>query len=327
MPTPQDVHIDTALTNVAIGYRNRGYIADKIFPRVAVAKQSDRYYKYPKGAWFRDEASIRAPRTQSRQATYPLSNEQYFANEYALHTLVADEERKNADTPLAPDQKAVQFVMDKIDLRIERLVATLILTAANWAGGHSEDAAGGWAAGASNTFIEDVETRIETIRKASGLRPNVLVLDAVTMSQLKREATVLSRIQYVERGIVTADLLASMFNLDRVLIGDAIYSDAQEKADGTDFNAVDIWETNAGKGSAALLYAAPAPSIDVPSAGYIFGWTSGDDMEEVGIKSSRGVRRWREAGKHSDAIESFDRVDAKMTGSDLGFLWYDTHTT
>jgi hypothetical protein len=36
------------------------YIADKIAPVVPVQKQSDLYFRYTKGDWFRDEAAQRA---------------------------------------------------------------------------------------------------------------------------------------------------------------------------------------------------------------------------------------------------------------------------
>ena len=39
--TSRDMHIDVALSNMAIGYRPEGFIADMIFPLVQVQKQSD----------------------------------------------------------------------------------------------------------------------------------------------------------------------------------------------------------------------------------------------------------------------------------------------
>ena len=46
MPEVSQVHIDAALTNVSVAYRNPDYIADIIAPQVAVRKQSDKYYIY-----------------------------------------------------------------------------------------------------------------------------------------------------------------------------------------------------------------------------------------------------------------------------------------
>ena len=43
-PTPQDVHIDAALSNISIAYKPVGMVADMVFPSVPVDKQSDYYY-------------------------------------------------------------------------------------------------------------------------------------------------------------------------------------------------------------------------------------------------------------------------------------------
>ena len=48
LPTPKDAHKDAALSNIAIGYRNPMFIADRVFPHVVVAKQSDYFFKFLK---------------------------------------------------------------------------------------------------------------------------------------------------------------------------------------------------------------------------------------------------------------------------------------
>ena len=64
MPSPSqsDLHINAPLTNVSIAYlqNSSAYIADKVFPRVPVAKQSDLYIKYSKSDWRRTDAQKRA---------------------------------------------------------------------------------------------------------------------------------------------------------------------------------------------------------------------------------------------------------------------------
>jgi hypothetical protein len=312
-PTPGDVHVDAAMTQVSLNYRNTGYVAESVFPRVPVAKQSDRYYIFNKGAWFRDEASVRAPSSRARRGGYSLSTDTYFANEWAFAKEVPDEVRENADQPLSPDQEAVEFATDKVLLRKERLVAQLVLTPANWS--HSADVAGSWAAGTGNTFISDIEDACDTVRKATGRRPNALLIDAGTLKELKQEATVLERIKYTERGIVTPDLVAAMFDLEEVLVGAAIHSTAGEKADGSDFAAANVWEVNPGKGSAFLFWRPKQAGIMIPSAGYSFVWRE------------RRVRRWREEAEHQDVIEASESFDPKGCGADLGYLFYDTILT
>lgn len=314
-PTARDVHIDAAMTNLSLGYRNEGYISEKVFPSVGVAKASDYYFVFNKGAWFRDEAGQRAPSTRAPRGGYPLSKDRFSCQEWAFAKEVSDEERENADAPLMPDQAATEFCTEKVLIRRERLVAAAVCTAANWAAGQAEDAEGLWAAGVGNTFIADVERALEVVRKATGRRPNVMVMDAGTLAQLKQESTLLARIQITQKAVVTADLIASLFDLEECLIGGAIYSSGEEKADGSDWTSAGIWETNATKGSAALIYRPKTPAIMTPSAGYVFQW------------KPRVVKRWREEAEHQDVLEASESLDVKITGSDLGFLFYDAILT
>jgi hypothetical protein len=62
MPEVSQVHIDAALTNVSVAYRNPDYIADIVAPQVAVRKQSDKYYIYDaERERFRQSNDRRAP--------------------------------------------------------------------------------------------------------------------------------------------------------------------------------------------------------------------------------------------------------------------------
>lgn len=320
-PTPQDMHVDAILSEFAMRYMNADYIAERSFNVVPVKKQSDKYFKFDKGAWFRDEAAVRAPTTESKASGYTLSTDNYFADEWAIHTLVPQEAFDNADDPLNPEQDAVDFCMNLVKLRIERLLGTKVMTAANWAANNSEDAAGLWAAGGGNTFIADMEAGIEAILKNTGKRPNMAIMDPATLLQIKQETTVLDRIKYTERGIVTAQLIASLFDLDEVLIGSAVYSSAGEKADASDFTPAYIWETNAGKGSCLLYYkdrgGPSARSVDSVKS---FEWKGGDGYP-------KGARSFWVTAPRSLWIETFHRLDAKIVGNDLGYLFWDTHTT
>lgn len=307
------------LANVSIAYRNKSYIGDRVFPILDNVDPKAQIARYLKGAWFSDEAGVRAPGTRAKRGGYPTDYIGINTKEYAFAREVTDEDRRFAQSksapPLKPDQDALEFCSDKIDLRKERRVAELIFSS-SWSGVAGEDAEGGWASGQNNTFITDVEARIETIRSNTGVRPNVLMLSANVLPELKKESTILSRIQYVERGIVTANLLAALFDLDEVLVGDAIYSTAKETKAGTEWSAKNVWEKNAGKGSAFLFYRPPGPGLKTPSPGY---------QARVPYENGQ-VRRltaWRENAEHQDVYEAAEETDIVVTGADLGFLWYD----
>ena len=154
-PTPESVHVDAILTNLSVAYQNGLYIADRVFPSVPVNKKSDKYFIFPKGAWFRDEADVRGPGAEAKEAGYLVSSDSYLCEEYAIDHRIPKETIENADDPLQPWQTGVNFATEKILLRKERLVAALVMTAANWT--TSLDVNALWApTDATNTFITNI---------------------------------------------------------------------------------------------------------------------------------------------------------------------------
>ena len=330
-PITSTIHKSAALSNISIGYRNRLFIADRVFPHVPVAKQSDYFYKFLKGAWFRNEARPRGPGATASRSGYKVTSDTFSCKEYAMAHPIPIENINNADVAINPWTVGVRFATNAVMMAKEALVASLVTTAANWATTYDKQAA--WVAGTNNTFIADILAGKETIRKAIGVYPNVLILEAKTFTELKKEEDILDRIKYSgTQGApadVTTQTLAQLFELDEVLIGGAIRSSDEETVAGTEFTAVDLWETNATKGAAFLFYRPPAPALDEPSAGYIFEWNGGAGQESRALNQDvyRQVRYWWEDAAKQFVVEASECFDAKVTASDAGILFYDTLVT
>lgn len=305
--------IDPVITEYARNFVNPSYVAPRIFPVVTVQEQAAKYHEYLRGAWYRLDARPRPPKAAAPVGGWRIQERAYACDNWALATEIADEDRRR-DGDAVVDRNAGEYTSNGVMLRKEYNTSRQVLTAANWTS--SLDVQGGWAADAgTNTFIMDVENGIELIRRRTGMRPNVLMLDAKTMAQVKRNPAVIERIKYVERGIVTAPLIASMFDLAEVVVGDTVYSSDAEQADGMDFTATDLWEVNAGKGSAFLEYRAPTPAISSPSAGYILQWEQLDSYT------------FRDDRHHKDVVESSANFNPYVVAPDLGHLFYDTILT
>jgi hypothetical protein len=281
--------------------------------------------RYLKGAWFRDEAQMRGPGGEAARGGYPVDFLDVVPKEYAFAKEVPDEDREVANSqggpPLQPDIDAIQFATDKILMKREILCAALI-KATVWSSvaASGEDAEGLWApAGATNTFLADVEARKTTIQSATGLMPNCLFMDALTYSAVKVCDSVLDKIKYTQKGVLTPDLLASILDLEEVVVGPAIYSTAKESKAGTDFTAAQIWANTAGKGMGFLYYRPSTAGLKVPAAGYI----ARSGLFPGGVR----VQTWREDSKHQDVYEAAEKIHILATGLDLGFMWKDTYLT
>src|SRR5947208_424509 len=115
-PTLSDVHVNTPLTNISIAYQNNigGFIADRVFPAIAVPKQSGLYYRYARDDWYRSEALLRAPGTESAGGGYRLDTDTYFAHVYAVHKDVDEQIAANADDAIDMDRDATQWVTNQL---------------------------------------------------------------------------------------------------------------------------------------------------------------------------------------------------------------------
>lgn len=317
-PTRSDVHVNRPLTNISIAYiqRAQDFVADKVFPIVPVMKQSDRYFKYTKDYWFRTAASKRAPASESAGTGFVVDNTpSYFADVWAVHQDVDDQTRANADQPLDLDRDATLFVTQNLLLRREIQFVNAYMATGVWTGGPNAtdyNVATGvvgfqWDQSGSNP-MEDVDFLKQFVKSQTGYLPNTLVLTPDVFFALRNNASVLDRIKYTQRGIVSEDLLAALFGVEKLLVASAVQNTAQEGKTGTfGFLVQNI---------ALLVYANPAPSILQPSGGYIFSWQG---LFGAGAQGNR-IMSFRMEHLKADRIEGEMAFQMNLVGSDLGVL-------
>ena len=315
--------VPPVLQNVSVAYRNPLYVADRVFRVINNCPPEAKMARYLKGSWMRDEAQMRGPGSEAVRGGYVVDYLDVIPKEYAFAKEVSDEDREVVGAlggpPLQPDVDAIAFATDKLMLKREVLCAALI-KATIWSSiaATGEDAAGLWApAGATNTMLLDVKTRKETIRAATGITPNVLLIDAATYASLTECDAVLDKIKYTQKGVLTADLLAAILDLEEVIVAGAMTSSAKETKAGTDFTAAPIWSVTTTKGMGFLFYRPPAAGLKTPAAGYI----ARSGLFPEGIR----VTTWREDSKHQDVYEAGEKIHIVATGLDLGFMWQDTN--
>lgn len=311
-PTSSDVHVDAILTNISVAYiqEQGNFIANRVFPVVPVEKQSDKYFKYNKGDWFRDEAQVRAPATESAGSGYGLTTDNYSTQVYAFHKDVDDQVRANADTPLNPDRDATTFVTQRMLLRQEIDWSSTYFTTGVWA----TDKTGAvdftqWSNYTSSDPIEDIEAGKSTILSSTGFMPNVMVLGYDVFRQLRHHPDVVDRIKYTSSEVPAEGILARLFGVDRVLVTRAIKNSGAE-------GATDSFAQVHGK-NAALYYVAPSPGLLTPSAGYQFVWRGVSD----GMGQNIGITRFRMPELRADRIEAQMAWDYKVVSSDLGYFF------
>ena len=323
-PTRSDLHVNRPLTNISVAYiqRAQDFVADKVFPIVPVMKQSDRYFVYTKDYWFRTGAARRAPSTESAGGGFHVDNTpNYFCDVWAWHQDVDDQSRANADEPVDLDRDATLFVTQNLLLRREIQFVTKFIAASIWQGykisGTATDfqpnvnGKGFWDSSTSNP-MQDIDFLKQAIKSQTGFLPNTLVVADDVFFALRNNASVLDRIKYTQRGIVSEELLAALFGVEKFLVASAVLNTAPEGFAGSNpaGGSFGFLVVN----SFLLVYANPAPSILQPSAGYIFSWQG---LFGAGAQGNR-IKVFRMEHLESDRIEGEMSFDMHQVGLDLG---------
>lgn len=303
-PTAQDVHEDALLTMILILYMNApdAYIADQIFPIVSVRKQSGHVPEYTKADWFRDLADIRSPGTESKGSGFGVKKQTYFSDNYATHVNVDDESRDNQDAPYDLDDAATRLVSERLRIRREKAFAGDFFKTGVWETDLTPTDK--WDDYALSDPIGDHETGKDAIHAITGKEPGDVTYGRQVWTKLKHHPDFLERIKYTQTAIVTTGLVASLLELNRVMIGRAIETTSAE-------GATDAFAYLFGK-NALLTFTPPGPSLAMPSAGYTFSWN-----KRGGIAFTRRIR---DEKAMYDRIEGHTYFDQKIIGKDLGYF-------
>lgn len=317
-PTISDVHVDAVLTNMSVAYMQnaRNFIADKVFPVVPVEKKSDKYFTYTKNDWFRDEAQLRAPGTESAGGGYGLSTDTYSCDVWAFHKDVDDQTLANADSPLNPLRDAAEFVTQRMLVRREIQFVTDYLSASVWgkdytgvASGATGDQFDQWDDYTNSDPIEDIERGKAQILSTTGFEANTLVLGYDVYRKLRNHPDIVDRIKYTSANVVTEDILGRLFDVDRVLVAKAVKATNQE-------GATAAYSFATGK-VAGLFHVAPNPSLLTPSAGYQFSWTG----VSGGTGQTIGTSQFRLPQLRAERVEAEVAFDNKVVATDLGVFF------
>jgi len=198
-----------------------------LFPYVPVGARGGKIITFGKEAFMQYANMKRAPGQATRRIQLGYAGASFSLEDFSLEGQVPTETEQEAMAVPGIDmgQLTVNGVQDIVALRLEMAQATLATTAGNYAAGNKTTLVGTaqWSdySGTSNP-VSDVETAKEAIRAKIGKRPNTMVMGAAVFSKVKQHPVVRDFIKYTSREVATPQLLAELFGVPNVLIGDSI---------------------------------------------------------------------------------------------------------
>lgn len=323
MPTPKAqniegvLHVDRYLTNFSVNYVQdaSSFVAQQAASVIGVLKQTDQYVSYDRGYFWRDEAQPRPLGGRPVQVGYKLEPGSYNAIEYGLEHVVDDRQRANADDPIRLDENATTLLTQKHLIKQDRIWAQRFFKAGVW----TNDFTGVVSSPGASQFVQfsdpdsdpigTIDEMKDLIHAQTGFMPNTLVLGTNVKRALRTHPDIADRIKYTQVGIADEPILASLFEVDKVVVARSIYNAALEGA-ANDFTYINdpngMW----------LGYIDPTPGLDSPTAIANFAWTGLFPGETNAIGGV--MQRGRDERAHSDWFQYRMAWDLQAVAVDLG---------
>ena len=301
-PNLQNVHIDQALSNISIAYRNMDYICKDIFPEVTVEFQSDKYYIWDKDSWFRNYVELRAPNSAYPEAGLQLSQDAYFCDIYHLAFPIADEIQKNADAAIKLENTGAEWLADQFELNMELKWVADFFKKGVWGTDQTLNGATQWSDYVNSNPILAVDGIKQSMRKKSGHEPNKMVMGREVYDKLKEHPKLIEKYENVERSVLNKEQIDNALGIE-TLVGSAIQNTS---AEGQTFTGSFIW----GK-KVLFVYVPPSPGLNTASAGYTFVWSS-----IGGLKVT--IERERKNLHDAEVLKGKNAWGQKAVATDLG---------
>ena len=317
----------TALTNMALAYYQNAanYFAKAIFPICPVDLSSDSYYVFDKEDLLRDNwqkkpayGKVDPAVVSEHTETYTCTVDQTIMGIDQIRQ--TDLQRRQGPATRDPRVQRTKTIAEQANIHQDIIFADGFFKSGVWenelAGVDSTSPTTGQFIKFSNDnsdpikFIDEQKT---AMNETTGRTPNRLALGAHVFDALKSHPGILERVKYggstPNPAAVTENVLAQLFGVERIVVLKSIMNKAEMGAEA-DMGYI-------GDPDAFLLaYATNSPSIDEPSAGYIFTWDMLGNGQILPILNYLGA-----PGVHSEYVEGLMASDMKKTAEDLAVFF------
>jgi len=272
------------------------FIGIRAFPVIEVARQTGSFGKIPIEQLLQSPDTERAPGSGYNRGSFTFTTATYACDEHGHEEPVDDREARIYRDYFDAEVVATQRARDAILRNHERRVAAALFNATTftsqttsitneWDSNHTSDA----------TPIANVETAVQAVYNRTGLWPNALILNRLVFRNLRLLDEITDAIQAAGAGAaakasdITPQMLASVFDLDYVLVAGSAYNSAKE---GQSASVSSIWSSE----YAMVARIATTNDPKEPCIGRTFHW--GEDGSEIGGV----VESYRDESVRSDII-------------------------
>ena len=309
MARPSQVHQNKTLERISVAFRPIGMVHQELSPTISVKHESDIFYVYSKD-------NMRVPETRwadsaqaNRAVTWNVSTSTYTLVRHGLEELVTDRLVANADSAIKPLVDATENITDKIMLRKEIDLLSIINTASNFANTTSLSTTQHWNVDTtlSNPIIF-IDSATTAIRRNASKIANTVVLPDATFKAVKEHQSIVDRVKHTSMQSVGPDILATLFNVDKVLISGAVQNTGeQDLADAL----TDVMTDNA-----FVAFIERSPGLKKPSAVYTF--------VKEGSTTPIKMETYRDDPHEGDVVRGSSFFEHKFIATECAYLIVNT---
>lgn len=295
--------VDPVLTTVAQGHKNGQFVADILFPVVPVGLRGGKIIQFGRED-FRLYSVVRAPGANTKRIQYGYAGKPYALEQYALEAVVPHElQSESGAVGIDLAKVSIGKTQDVIALSREYKAAQLATDLSNYDNNHKLQLSGGdkWSDydGTSNP-TKNIDDAIEAIRASTGKRANSVELSPAAFNAARRHPKIIENFKYTGRDSVTVEMLASLWNVERVVVGDAVYDDGKD-------GFADVWGRDV---VVAFTQTAGVADQGLPSYGYTYRLRGYPTVETP----------YPDRNAKSDIYPVTDELEPVLTSSISGFL-------
>lgn len=309
------IHFDQLLSGLMVGKKNSRFIADDVVPPVFSAKLTGKIAKMGDDH-YRVDFPNRQVGTPGALVNWSVSAQSYDIKEFRLEHPVDDSEVPQFDDPYDARRDAQAVLWNKLMLKKEVQIASLIMTSGNYAAGHTDAANKSWNVPGTGTPVDDVQGAIETIISKSGASEDQIYGACSfkvykflrTNNQIKN--VFLNTVPGASAvGALTRAQIAACLGLADLYVGPAVQITTKEGAAAT---KAYVW----GDDDFAVFYKTPGPSLFEPNFAYgvyprIPSLPGAQVLSDV----------YRREDLTSDMIRSRLMLDQVVADNEMGFLF------
>lgn len=288
----------------------QGFIGLQVLPIFNVSLQGANFSRVPVEALLQERDTTRASGGGYSRQDWEFEQDSYLTTEHGAEEVMDDRERKIYAYTIDFDRIAAMRAMDAVLRNLEKRIAAAVFNTSTF----NNSAVGtAWDVYASATPLDDVVTATNLFKAQSGMMPNAVIVNDVTMRNLARCDQLIDQLKY--SGIddpkkITPQMIAALFNVDRLIVPNTMRNSSPQVTGSQAITFANIW----GNTNCMLAKIATSQDLKEPCLGRTFHWT-GDGSSEGGT-----VEQYRDERVRADIMRARIDVQEKILYTVCGYI-------